>query len=207
MYGSYSLADPSIMEVSWNGRIFSCINPDWCSRIHSGASVAASMTTYLVNSRPDYYPLYPSMSMQRYTTTELMEEYWTAMNPGKRGVLTLFPFRYALEQRAQEAEMEIPLRELDIPSVKLAKPSLGQCIGFIRAGIEADCPVAMLNLHSGKVPRLHHPRWIMITGITLNGEGPVECTYLDKTRERTLDFRLWYDTTWRGGGLVYVAKA
>ncbi len=34
--------------------------------------------------------------------------------------------------------------------------------------------------------------------------GPAICTILDGGKERKIDFRLWYQTSHTGGGLLYI---
>lgn len=207
MDGKYALSNEKWLTISGNGRLWTGANSEWCGKAHSAAGVAATMTGYLVQSRPEMKPLFPSKSLQKYKIIELMEDYWTAMAPGRRGVLSVFPLRRALALRGKEAGLDLALRELDVPMLRIARPTLDQCVGFIRAGLEADCPVAWLNLHSGRVRGLHGPQWLLITGMTLNGNGPISCTYLEHGRKKEMDFRLWFQSTWTGGGLLYIGRA
>ncbi|OUO12004.1 hypothetical protein [Flavonifractor sp. An4] len=68
---------------------------------------------------------------------------------------------------------------------------------FVAASLEADCPVAFLNLDNGKVKQLH--RWHWVTLIGLDGDT---ASIVDNGEAFTMDLHLWYDTTKTRGGFV-----
>ena len=55
---------------------------------------------------------------------------------------------------AAQKGLTLPMRELDIPRLRLARPTMDQCAAFVRSALSADQPVAWLNLHSGAVEAL-----------------------------------------------------
>ena len=79
---------------------------------------------------------------------------------------------------------------------------MDQCAAFLRSALSADTPVAWLNLHHGEVEHLDDWHWVTIIALEERSDGTLLCTYLDSGRERTADFRLWFQTTKLGGGLV-----
>ena len=82
-----------------------------------------------------------------------------------------------------------------------------QCAAFLRSALEADSPVAWLNLHSGEAEGLDDWHWVTVIGLEEHSDGPLLCTVLDGGREITVDFRLWFRplagrrTRGAGGGL------
>ena len=135
-----------------------------------------------------------------------MEELWQHVTPGKHGVNAPRLFSKGLRSFGASKEVELPLRELDIPRFKLARPTVDQCAAFLRSALSADAPVAWLNLHHGEVEHLDDWHWVTIIALEERSDGTLLCTYLDSGRERTADFRLWFQTTKLGGGLVSVGE-
>ncbi len=134
--------------------------------------------------------------------TALMDELWAHVTPGKKGVNTLHLFTKGFAGFAAQKGVQISLRTLDIPRFKLARPTVDQCAAFLRSALEADSPVAWLNLHSGEAKGLDDWHWVTVIGLEEHSDGPLLCTVLDGGREITADFRLWFRTTKLGGGLV-----
>ena len=94
------------------------------------------------------------------------------------------------------------MRELDIPRLRLARPTMDQCAAFVRSALSADQPVAWLNLHSGAVEALDDWHWVTIVALEERRDGTELCTVLDGGKEYTADLRLWFQTTRLGGGLA-----
>ena len=79
---------------------------------------------------------------------------------------------------------------------------MDQCTAFLRSALGADQPVAWLNLHSGEVEGLDDWHWVTIIALEERRDGTELCTLLDSGKEYAVDFRLWFQTTKLGGGLV-----
>ena len=73
-----------------------------------------------------------------------------------------------------------------------------------RTALAADSPVAFLNLSHGLVKELDSWHWVTIVGLEQHGDGLMQTTILDGGREYAVDFRLWFQSTRAGGGLIYV---
>lgn len=131
-----------------------------------------------------------------------MEEMWKFVTPGKHGVNTTHLFTKGLGAFAASKGVTLPLRELDIPRLRLARPTVDQCTAFLRSALGADQPVAWLNLHSGEVEGLDDWHWVTIIALEERRDGTELCTLLDSGKEYAVDFRLWFQTTKLGGGLV-----
>ena len=83
------------------------------------------------------------------------------------------------------------------PTPRTKRPPWEQLRSFVTASLEADCPVAFLNLDNGKVKQLH--RWHWVTLIGLDGDT---ASIVDNGEAFTMDLHLWYDTTKTRGGFV-----
>lgn len=189
-------------ERSWRGYDQEWFGDEWQRKAGCGPTAAAQQVSYLAQTRPACRALYPSGSWERGDALALMNALWAHITPGRKGVNTLRLFTKGFSAFAGERGLEVPLRTLDIPRFKLARPTVDQCAAFLHSAMEADSPVAWLNLHSGQVTELDDWHWVVIIALETCSDGQLLCRFLDGGRERTADFRLWFQTTKLGGGLV-----
>ena len=207
MERTYSLIHPDLLTITegertWRGADQEWFGDEWQRKAGCAPTAAAMLVSYLAQTRPPCRPLYPSGSWERMDVTALMDELWAHVTPGKKGVNTLHLFTKGFAGFAAQKGVQISLRTLDIPRFKLARPTVDQCAAFLRSALEADSPVAWLNLHSGEAKGLYDWHWVTAIGLEEHSDGPLLCTVLDGGREITADFRLWFRTTKLGGGLV-----
>lgn len=179
---------------------------DWQRRAGCGPTTASMLLYYLAATRPELHALYPSGSRDQKDFLALMEKVWGHVTPGKLGVNSLHMFTSGITSYARERQCTLHIRELDIPRFHLARPSFSQCAAFLRTGLSQDCPIAFLNFSHGLVPHLESWHWVPIITMEERHGGRVICTILDDGREREIDFRLWYQTSRTGGGLIYVTR-
>ena len=205
----YGLSRPELLTITEGGRTWRGADQiwyadEWQQKAGCGPTTAALMASYLAQTRPSCAPLYPSGSWEKADFTALMEELWQHVTPGKHGVNAPRLFSKGLRSFGASKEVELPLRELDIPRFKLARPTVDQCAAFLRTALAADSPVAFLNLSHGLVKELDSWHWVTIVGLEQHGDGLMQTTILDGGREYAVDFRLWFQSTRAGGGLIYV---
>lgn len=210
MERSYSLQHYDYFNVSDENCNWMGASAEWLdeSKVKTGSSAAVSttITLYLSHSCEQFQPLHPCQSSQKKSIVQLMEDYSAYLKFGRFGTCSLYPFNKAILDFAKDLDVNLTTRQLDIPWLKWARPSIDQCVLFIQRGLEQDSPVAWLCLHHGLVSRLPSPQWLVITEMTVHPNGPIICTYLDNGKKRTADFRLWFQTTLLGGGLIYGKK-
>lgn len=210
MERTYSLKQSDYFFVSDDIHNWMGASAEWLDeskiKTSSSASVSATITLYLSKSCEQFQPLYPHESTLKSDLSQLMEDYTAYLKIGRFGTCSLYPFNKALLDFAKDLDVNLTTRQLDIPWLKWARPSIDQCVLFIQQALERDCPVAWLCLHHGLVSRLPSPQWLVITAMTVHPNGPIICTYLDNGKKRTADFRLWFQTTLLGGGLIYGKK-
>lgn len=177
---------------------------EWQQKEGCGPVTAATLLAYLACTHPDLQALYPSGSWEHADFTRFMEEVWSCMTPGKRGLNSLRLFKQGISAFAAQRHCVVHFRELDIPRFRIARPSFSQCAAFIRTGLAADCPVAFLNFcrTAPDEPDICH--WVPIIAMETLSSGEVICTLLNQGEEEHIDLRLWYQTSRVGGGLVYL---
>lgn len=203
----YSLSQPDLFTLfegdrTWRGADQEWYSDEWQRKAGCGPTAAAMVAFYLAETRSECLALYPSRSQRRKDILSLMGELWTHVTPGRMGVNTLSRFVRGFQSFLSEREVSIPLRTLDVPRFRIARPTASQCAAFLRTALAADSPVAWLNLHHGEVAELDSWHWVVITSMEQRSDGALLCTILDAGREFTVDFRLWFQTTRAGGGLV-----
>ena len=208
----YSITDPERLTIREGERVWRGADQEWYGeelqrKAGCGPTCASMLFSYLAATRPEWKDLYPSVSRERGDFLALMNEVWKHVTPGRMGVNTNYLFTKGVKSYGEEKGLKLPVRELDIPALRMARPTVDQCAAFLRTGLAADCPVAFLNLHAGEVEGLDSWHWVAIIALEEHSEGPLICTILDGGEELTVDFRLWFQTTTRGGGLVYLPKA
>ncbi len=74
---------------------------------------------------------------------------------------------------------------------------------FVKAGLEADCPLGFLNLTKGRVKNLQSWHWITITAAQIEG-NTIIADASDEGMHRRFDLSMWYLSTRLPGGLVYL---
>ena len=210
MADAYSVRRPEVLTVTEaGGKTYRGANQEWYptewqQRAGCGPTTAAMLLAYLAATRPELRELYPSGRMDKESFTAFMEEVWQFVTPGRRGLNSNHLFVSGVTDFARERGIDLPVRELDIPRLRIARPSYDQCAAFLRTGLNADCPVAFLNFSRGRVANLDSWHWVPILSLEERSNGQALCVILDGGRERIIDFRLWYQTSRGGGGLVYL---
>lgn len=211
MERTYSITAPELLTLREGERVWRGADQEWYGeelqrKAGCGPTCASTLFYYLSFTRPQWKRLYRAQTRERKDFLALMNEVWNHVTPGRMGVNTNYLFTKGVRSYGEEKGLKLPVRELDIPALKLARPTVDQCAAFLRAGLGADCPVAFLNLSAGEVEGLDDWHWVTIVALEEHSEGPMLCTVLDGGKELTVDFRLWFQTTTRGGGLVYLPR-
>ena len=207
----YSISRPELLTITegdrtWRGSDQMWYSDDWQQKAGCAPTCAALLVSYLAQTRPACAPLYPSGSWEKRDVTALMEELWQHVTPGKHGVYTARHYAKGFRAFGESKGLALPTRELDIPRLHVARPTVDQCAAFLRSALVQDAPIAWFNRDHGEVEDLDEWHWVTIVALEERGDGALLCTYLDSGRELTADFRLWFQTTKQGGGLVSVGE-
>lgn len=172
--------------------------PDlWQQRAGCGPNTAALIFHYLAQQRPEFSPLRAKMGKDRAGFLAHMCRVWEYITPRSHG---LNRPEYMVEGMTDYGKaVGVPLAPslFAFPTPRTKRPPWEQLRSFVTASLEADCPVAFLNLDNGKVKQLH--RWHWVTLIGLDGDTAF---IVDNGEAFTMDLHLWYDTTKTRGGFV-----
>lgn len=187
--------------------------PDvWQRRAGCGPTTAAALVAYLGYTRPALAPLVPLSGGTRTGFLQYMQNLWTYVTPGSRGLdkpesLVLGCRSFALSRGCRLTGEILP-----IPARPEDRPTLAACEDFLARALDQDCPVAFLNYSNGALQNLDSWHWVPLISMTQGEELPegdpvLLCSILDGGQEKIIDLALWLATTTQGGALVSVAPA
>lgn len=208
---TYSITHPELLlltdgEHIWHGADQEWYLSNWQRKAGCGTTTSAHLLSYLAETRPSCEILYPAHSRERADFLSFMNELWEYVTPGPMGINTLNKLTCGIAEYVRKKGVKLSFCELDISSIKAARPTPGQCAAFLRAAMEADSPVAFLNLSSGTVRGLDSWHWVTIIAVEEQLGGAILCTALNGSgQELKMDFRQWLQTSQLGGGLVYIS--
>lgn len=173
----------------------------WRRRAGCGPTTAANLFTYLHRAGalilPDAFD--PS------SPEELLDFYWEYVTPTMWGLNSTALFRDGADRLLDSIGSRLRSQVLDVDKDAALRPTPAQAAAFIKAGLDADSPVAFLNLSNGQVAHLDSWHWVTILAMEQAGET-VTLHVLDNTQRFDVDLPLWLRTTTRGGGFVYLAN-
>jgi len=133
----------------------------------------------------------------------VMSTIWTYVTPGFGGINRLDRFYNGFSKYLLSQNIVHTNHALEIPKNSSLRPTLSQVVDFILSGLEADAPVAFLNLNNGKVHNLEAYHWVVITGMDLSDPNSIRIHILDGGQRLNIDLSLWLETTTASGGFVY----
>ncbi|WP_243200791.1 hypothetical protein [Lawsonibacter celer] len=169
----------------------------WQRRAGCGPTCAALIFAYLAAAHPEKRALYREGAMDRASFIALMCRVWEHVTPRSHGLNRPEWMVEGMRSYAAQQGLALSPALLEIPSARTKRPDYETVSAFLTAALRADCPVAFLNLHQGKVKELDWWHWVTI--IALDGR---RATLLDSGKELEIDLALWLETTRRRGGFV-----
>ena len=164
-----------------------------------GPSVVSNIIHYL--NRSGVQPLAPPITKKDFLLH--MEEVWGHVTPTLRGIPTTVALCSGAESYLSKKGLNLRTEALDIPENRAQRPDFADVLAFIDEALDADRPVAFLNLHHGDEKRLDSWHWVTIVRLehTQNGSSAT-AEILDEGIVKKIDLARWFLTTTLGGGLV-----
>ena len=174
---------------------------EWQRLSGCGPTAASNIIYYLSRTRPQVCGL--TVENNRAACLSLMEQMWTYVTPTEEGVDTTGKFRDALQAYFDAAGVAAVTEVIDVPEDKAARPPLKEVLSFLLRAMESDTPAAFLNLCNGEEENLEAWHWVTVIALEYSeNAGEITLRILDESRIKTIDLRLWYETTALGGGFV-----
>lgn len=171
-----------------------------------GPTAAAMLLLYL-NRREKRLLPYQSDSLA--AITRVLENVWEFVTPGwLLGLNSTKKFCNGIERLLRHYGVGWRWQRLTVPVFRFRRPSLTQVVQFLEAGMAADCPIAFLNLHKGKVRVMDSWHWTVLVALNYDAcQNSYWATCYDGGRAITFDLGLWLQSTPLGGGFVYIKTA
>lgn len=170
----------------------------WQRRAGCGPTTASTLIRY--NAKRN-------KSNSKASSIRLMEELWSFVTPGIMGVHTVAHFTRGLREYLVKKHLGFEIAALSVPIDRANRPSFAQVREFLVSRLEADQPVAFLNLNNGEVGNLDPWHWVTIVGIEQRGaDRPLLAHVYDEGRKLVINLTLWYETTTRPGGFVSLVE-
>jgi len=183
-------------------------NQEWYNtsfrRTRGCGPTAAAMLLLYLNIRESEPLSYKNHSISSIRT--VLEDVWKFITPGwLLGLNSTEKFCKGMETLLEHYGLRWQCRKLSIAADKSKRTSLSQVVKFLEGGIAADCPIAFLNLHKGRVTVLESWHWIALISLSYDAsQNRYMVTCYDGGYPITFDVGLWLATTRLGGGFVYI---
>ncbi|MGE5583141.1 MAG: hypothetical protein ACM3X9_11485 [Bacillota bacterium] len=204
----FNLEPFKVLNEDTNEICYGC-NQNWYTTVWQrmagcGPTTATNLLLYLDSSRqtPD-----PTRFKTKKGCLALMEDVWKYITPTFRGVSTTKIFYEGLISYAKSKGFDTEYYFVDIPEDKTSRPGLSSVLNFLDGALSKDVPVAFLNLCNGAEKNLDRWHWVTILALkyTENAEQAF-INILDNGEIKEVDLALWYNTTTKDGGFVYLKK-
>jgi len=208
---TYGIREPeTFLIVDESGRTTQGCDQDWFGsawqRVSGCGPTAASGILYYLH-RTGRIRLPFSVDRQS-DCIGLMEQVWRHVTPTAQGVDTLERFCDGVVAFSKAIGSELACRSLEIPKKRDGRAPVAEMARFLAEGLSSDCPVAFLNLSSGRVRRIEGWHWMTVVALR-TGPDPerVEALIYDGASSNWIDLAKWHATSALGGGFVYFERA
>lgn len=166
----------------------------WQRKAGCGPTTASHLVLY--NSKP-------ASPVPKASILSLMEAMWSYVTPGLMGVHLVSQFTKGLGRYLVDNALSFTIKSLPVAKEHAKRVDFETIISFLEESIEADQPVAFLNLHAGEVKNLDSWHWVTIVGVERSEDSCFARIY-DAGQLWLVDLKLWYDTTLRAGGFAHL---
>lgn len=174
----------------------------WRRLAGCGPTAATNLIIYLYHTR------FASGSKQGFVTKKiclaLMDEVWEYVTPKLFGLSKTSLFYEGLFSYAKSQGLQIEYQFLDLPGDKSCRPGFSKVVNFLEAALLKDAPIAFLNLCNGNETNLESWHWVTIISVDARNDNRVFVDILDDGQIIQIDLSLWYNSTKKGGGFVYI---
>ncbi len=168
----------------------------WARMSGCGPTAASNIVWYYARSRAGLSSLCDVGGADRTHFLRLMEEMFTFVTPGLKGVNTAAIFTGGLARYGAARGVALTPRVLEVGrhSDEIAVRD------FIFGALDTDAPVAFLNLSNGALYNLESWHWVTIVGL----DDRCTASIADQGRVLDIDLGKWLQTSRLGGALVYM---
>ncbi|MEA5028155.1 MAG: hypothetical protein VB056_04680 [Sphaerochaeta associata] len=202
MNGTLFLKHPEYLTVQdEQGALYHGADQEWFGLLwQRKAGCGPTTASHLVLYNRSGSPPIPKNDM-----VGLMETMWTHITHGIMGVHLVSQFTKGLKEYLDEQSLLYSITSLKVLKDRSRRVSFEQITAFIEQELQADQPVAFLNLSAGEVKNLDSWHWVTIVGLERR-ESKTYIHVYDGGTQWVIDLRLWYETTTRSGGFASLQR-
>lgn len=195
-----SIKNPEYLEIlnEMTSEMYYGCNQEWYKKPWQrmsgcGPTVASNIILY---SRK-------KVGISKNDSIMIMNEMWQHVTPTIKGVNTTNIFYNGLLSYANSMNAKLAYDAVDVPKKKELRPDFEKIVCFIKNSLENNVPIAFLNLCNGEEKCLDKWHWVTLVSIEYEEDLSL-CIIeiLDESIKKTIDLKLWYNTTTLGGGFV-----
>ncbi len=168
----------------------------WPRMSGCGPTAASNIVWYYARTRTELSSLCDAGGADRAHFLRLMDEMFSFVTPGLKGVNTPGIFTDGIVRYGKARGVVFTPRVLETGR----NSDISAVRNFIFAALELDTPVAFLNLSNGSLSNLESWHWVTI--IALNAR--CVASVADQGHVFEIDLGEWLRTSRLGGALVYV---
>lgn len=172
----------------------------WQRKAGCGPTTASHLVLYTAKKHP--HLSIPQVT-DKQSMVDLMEAMWLHVTPGIMGTHLVSQFTKGLSGFLAERSIDLAVDSLALSKSRSSRAPLDSVVAFIEKNLNADQPVAFLNLNAGAVQNLDSWHWVTIVGLEQElKDGPYMIDVFDGGKMWKINLALWYETTTRSGGFA-----
>lgn len=205
-----SILNPNLFKIldeDSNEMYYGCsqewYNTLWQRRSGCGPTTASNIILYINYSHNNFH--LGQTSYKKKNCLLLMEQIWEYVTPTKQGIPTTRMFYEKVLSYTKSKDIDVEFAYCDLPEDRLNRPKLSEVLSFLEGALSKDAPIAFLNLCNGDEKHLEEWHWVTIISLEYTEDGQnIFINILDEGLIKKIDLSLWYNTTTKGGGFVYL---
>jgi len=168
-------------------------------RLGCGPATAANIFYYIDRKKE---PEKPAMNFRFFRI--FLERMWEIVTPTRNGLPEARMLAARMKNYASVKHYHVDIKSMEIPADPAKRQHITEVFRMIFEALEADIPVAFLNLDNTSCPDLDTYHWITVTGIHCDNAGFARLTYLDNGEIKDFDLGHWWGQGVGAGGIVTV---
>lgn len=169
-----------------------------------GPTTCSQILWYLSRTRRWAEPLCAHDASGQPGFLQLMEQVWQYVTPTVMGLNSTDLFARGVTRYGESRHVRLDCRCLNVSAIPALRPDAADVRRFLLDALEADTPVAFLNLSNGSLRNLGSWHWVTLTGLDPDS---LAAQILDNGSTPTIDLAAWLSTTTLGGGFCRIVEA
>lgn len=176
--------------------------PEFHKEAACGPTTCTNIFAYLSRVHPAFKALCTFDAandiVDQTTFIKYMKEIYPFVKPGPIGLMPEEYIKGASDYAASKG-ISLQFSRLTIPAARSKRPSRDAVARFLHTALEANIPVAFLNLSSGRVKNLDSYHWVTLIAYD---ESSGICRIVDNGRALDVSLAQWLQRSAMGGAFV-----